>query len=193
MIRMENGYVVAAYNDRIVDAVLTRDSISNDAEYYIDEVSREKIHIDNMLSLSDLSALEMPTFINLYVKDRAYGGPEEGGWYYDTIEFMPAIEDWTKTWHDDTGNSELREVNTPPVKMHFESEQIPAAYYALSSSGGLYSKINSEQYFDTIKGELDKLNEGRKPISSVASEGVYIVALEEFRGTEQRSRKPRYS
>jgi hypothetical protein len=24
------------------------------------------------------------TFVNVYEVDRAYGGPEEGGWYYDT-------------------------------------------------------------------------------------------------------------
>ncbi len=25
-----------------------------------------------------------PTYVNVYLIDRAYGGPEEGGWWYDT-------------------------------------------------------------------------------------------------------------
>jgi len=28
-------------------------------------------------------------FVNVYITDRAYGGPEEGGWYYDTWEIIP--------------------------------------------------------------------------------------------------------
>ena len=28
-----------------------------------------------------------PWFVNWYLHDRAYGGPEEGGWYFDT--YMP--------------------------------------------------------------------------------------------------------
>jgi len=27
-------------------------------------------------------------FVNVYIVDRAYGGPEEGGWYYDTGELI---------------------------------------------------------------------------------------------------------
>ena len=27
------------------------------------------------------------TFVNVYLIDRAYGGPEEGGWYYEVGEF----------------------------------------------------------------------------------------------------------
>ena len=42
-----------------------------DAEY--DEERRAKI------SLAD----EKFSYINVYLADRAYGGPEEGGWYYD--------------------------------------------------------------------------------------------------------------
>jgi len=28
-------------------------------------------------------------YVNVYIMDRAYGGPEEGGWYYDTWEIVP--------------------------------------------------------------------------------------------------------
>lgn len=29
-------------------------------------------------------------YVNVYISDRAYGGPEEGGWYYDTWEYVPS-------------------------------------------------------------------------------------------------------
>ena len=47
------------------------DVVETDAEY--DEERRAKI------SLAD----EKFSYINVYLADRAYGGPEEGGWYYD--------------------------------------------------------------------------------------------------------------
>lgn len=30
-------------------------------------------------------------FVNAYLVDRAYGGPEEGGWYYDIGEFIKGV------------------------------------------------------------------------------------------------------
>lgn len=27
-------------------------------------------------------------YVNLYIQDRAYGGPEEGGWWFDVGEFI---------------------------------------------------------------------------------------------------------
>jgi hypothetical protein len=31
-------------------------------------------------------------YVNVYLVDRAYGGPEEGGWWYDTEEAINAIK-----------------------------------------------------------------------------------------------------
>lgn len=48
-------------------------------------------------------------YANLYLYDREYGGPEEGGWYYDT--YSPASQvprDWD---------------NAPPQHGHFRSEE----------------------------------------------------------------------
>jgi hypothetical protein len=43
-------------------------------------------------------------YANLYLHDRAYGGPEEGGWWYDT--YSPVDGDW---------------INNPPRFGHFET------------------------------------------------------------------------
>jgi hypothetical protein len=31
-------------------------------------------------------------FVNVYLTDRAYGGPEEGGWWYDTAEVVRSTQ-----------------------------------------------------------------------------------------------------
>lgn len=46
-------------------------------------------------------------YANLYLHDRAYGGPEEGGWWYDTYSPVTAEDDW-----DDA----------PPNYGHFNTE-----------------------------------------------------------------------
>lgn len=35
---------------------------------------------------SDLCIITPKRFVNIYLRDRAYGGGEEGGWWYDTLE-----------------------------------------------------------------------------------------------------------
>lgn len=32
------------------------------------------------------------TIVNVYVQGRSYGGPEEGGWYYDSYEYLYHIK-----------------------------------------------------------------------------------------------------
>ncbi len=49
-------------------------------------------------------------YANLYLFDRAYGGPEEGSWFYDTYE--PVDGDW---------------IDDPPAYGHFESEALAEA------------------------------------------------------------------
>ncbi|MEO1615296.1 MAG: hypothetical protein AAFV88_05570 [Planctomycetota bacterium] len=50
-------------------------------------------------------------YANLYLHDRAYGGPEEGGWWYDT--YSPI----TDAWYD----------VEPPKHGHFETEELAEA------------------------------------------------------------------
>ena len=47
-------------------------------------------------------------YANIYLHDRAYGGPEEGGWWYDTYSPIDGDSDW------DTA---------PPQHGHFPNEE----------------------------------------------------------------------
>lgn len=40
-------------------------------------------------------------YINMYLSDRQYGGPEEGGWWYDTLEPVLAIKIFDDEWKED--------------------------------------------------------------------------------------------
>lgn len=39
--------------------------------------------------------------VNVYELDRAYGGPEEGGWWYNTGELVQTVPVWSDAWSDD--------------------------------------------------------------------------------------------
>ena len=42
-------------------------------------------------------------YVNIYETNRAYGGPEEGGWYYDTGDLLECKEFcWLDTRNEDT-------------------------------------------------------------------------------------------
>ena len=48
---------------------------------------KDKI-INTISSLVDRTDLSLKYYVNEYEVDRAYGGPEEGGWWYDTGRFI---------------------------------------------------------------------------------------------------------
>lgn len=79
-----------------------------------------------------------PYSVAIALQDRAYGGPEEGGWYYTCGEVCPEHAD------------KLR---------GFASEADAIAYAR---------ELNDSSF-------LAELNEGRRPISSVLSEGRYVA------------------
>ena len=59
------------------------------------ELAHDSVDLTNAIYNID-AALERPVYINAYVVTRHYGGPEEGGWWYDAghcIETLETTED----------------------------------------------------------------------------------------------------
>lgn len=79
--------------------------------------------------------------VSVYLSDRAYGGPEEGGWWYNCGE--PVLEYGVHTRIFKT-YQEARE-----LQEHLEKNLLPI------------------------------LNKGRRPVSSVLSNGVYTIQIDE--------------
>lgn len=44
----------------------------------------ERDHENEVYPETELEVVTPELFVNVYLHDRAYGGPEEGGWWYDT-------------------------------------------------------------------------------------------------------------
>lgn len=85
----------------------------------------------------------MPSFycVSIYMTDRAYGGPEEGGWWYGTGEPVKELGMHTRCFHI------LEE---------------------------------AQEYAEVLRNTiLPDLNKGRRPISSVLSEGQFDVQIDE--------------
>lgn len=88
-------------------------------------------------------------FVGVYLTDRVYGGPEEGGWWYDCGEL----------------------VTEPSFYEGLEVKALPEAFLTIEEA---YHSANK------IQESLDKtVNVGRRPKSSVLSEGEYEALVME--------------
>jgi len=87
-------------------------------------------------------------FVNVYLVDRAYGGPEEGGWWFDTGQVVKSTP-------------------TLPKRAQKLSERFSAW--------------------------ADRQNADRRSdISSVLSEGRYVIYVEDEPGCDFPQESPRY-
>ena len=89
--------------------------------------------------------------VAVYLAELAYGGPEEGGWWYDTGELVKLI------------------------RVFGDEDQ---AYKFAARMNGKFDKT---------------LNKGRRPKSSVLSEGVYEAdVFEDYAPKRYPERRPHY-
>lgn len=116
------------------------------------------------MSTLDLHEVTPRLYVNYYVYDRAYGGPEEGGWWYDT--YAPLDESYVGV-EVDPG------VDLPRMGLYESEEAALEAYQQARALMGL-------------------ANEGRRPVSSVLSEGEITVHLEAWPAEYSPARRPYY-
>jgi len=97
----------------------------------------------------------MKHLVGLYLVDKKFGGPEEGGWYYTAGELVT-----DKATLDSVGLLMPEHGNLNSTK-DFASEEEACEFIAANVS------------------KVDKLNEGRPSINSVLSEGIYQFEIHE--------------
>lgn len=101
-------------------------------------------------------------WVGVYLMDRAYGGPEEGGWYYDCGELVK-----------------------DPTFYQEHPEFTPRSFVDEKSAYDFQRQI--EQWLH------ETVNVGRRPISSVLSEGVYgAMVLEGALNDHYPEARPHY-
>lgn len=120
----------------VVYSVTTTDC---DEEEFVDSIDVR--WCDGMASKVDYSEVKIITkkiFVNTYLEDKAYGGPEEGGWWYNT---------WT-----------------------------------IIESKKHLTQMDAEAAMLKVEENVHKENDGRFPIDSMASQGIYRAYLEAWPG-----------
>jgi len=111
------------------------DVVQSDAEF--DEERRANISLDDAEF----------TYINVYLADRAYGGPEEGGWYYDYGIPVESRRVKVPAAGDLSPYSEYRE----------ELEFIESRYWRLNQDRPeIHSVISEGRYVVTTEDEFAK-------------------------------------
>jgi hypothetical protein len=94
--------------------------------------------------------------VAVYLHDKCYGGPEEGGWWYSAYEPIHQYAYKTRCFQD---------------------------------------RLSAQQYKDELTKwiEVEGLNEGRRPVSSVLSEGEYVslITTDEYPHPQPKER-PHY-
>ena len=90
-------------------------------------------------------------YVTLYLTNRAFGGKEEGGWWYNT-----------EVVEDSTNNQSFDEKNI------------------------------AEWYLENLQKYENKMNEGRFPIDSAASTGIYRFRLEDRKPHNKPAERPIY-
>ena len=85
------------------------------------------------------------SYINVYLVDRAYGGPEEGGWYYDygnPVESRRVRVDWPQpTLHPDEYSHQLTFLKARYKQLN---EGRPSIHSVLSE--GRYKVIEEDRF-----------------------------------------------
>lgn len=95
--------------------------------------------------------------VAIYLCDRAYGGPEEGGWWYDCGERVDHV---------------LEGINPNSLLTVFTGEGTVYKDTDEQSAG----EQEAHAYAALLQAQLDAtVNKGRRPISSVLSEGQYFA------------------
>jgi hypothetical protein len=69
----------------------------------------------------------MDWYVNIYKVDRAYGGPEEGGWYYDVGELVESkCFSWAGSdYHEGTSYDNAIDYSEQVEKELMQSEKLP--------------------------------------------------------------------
>lgn len=105
-------------------------------------------------------------YCNIYLTDRAPGGPEEGGWWYDC------------------GQPELPDTISPARRELIER---------IGAEEGFERKELAEALRDLLQPAIDEANGERlSDISSVNSEGCYVIEVETHPARAYPATRPQY-
>ena len=136
---------IAAHNKQIDEAIenilSVGDMLDNPDFEGAPVIHRNEVDITDNPDFATASAPEIPFYcVSIYMQEQAYGGPEEGGWWYACGTPVTELGAHTRTFA---------------------------------------SHVEARAYADELENTLiAKLNEGRRPLSSVLSTGRYATVID---------------
>ena len=116
-------------------------------------------------------------FIGVYLVERSYGGPEEGGWWYNSGSSV-TLQDLLDDGYPETGPDPVQVlILEGPEPFRNEPVEDPDEDYALQDP--ILNPESEKKLKDTLSVIQKALDEGpnkdRRPIHSVLSTGRYRV------------------
>lgn len=134
--------------------------------------------------------IRVTAFLSLYQVDRCCGGPEEGGWYYDTYQFLRVSFPFSA--EQDYETAEVTE-DTDDETQSWENPD--GLYYCWHPTD--LPRVTDErtrvllESFRSHVGELYKLD-GRERFSAGQREDDYVLRYEYRPGEHETKKRPRY-
>lgn len=117
-----------------------------------------------------------PVYVSLYEVERCYGGPEEGGWWYNSYQLLS-----TKKFYDEDEAEKFREFLSGEVEKSGANEE------DLSSSRGF------DQYTDPSNGDpMYDHSDNDIPVGFSGLASNQIVCIEEVPGQNETKEIPHY-
>jgi len=144
-------------------------------------------------------------FVNVYKTGRAYGGAEEGGWWYDYGELYKSYRTECNCPIEDVVSMRWLEDESGEEGMVYSfdgshKDECPAIkVYAEVADVYIHGNTNKEQYLESFitAGGTWNMNSMDDAPSEFAGEritgGSYAMRIEDHKGQDYPSHRPRYS
>ena len=131
--------------------------------------------LDDLYEKHQMQRIDKPVFVSLYETSRAYGGPEEGGWWYTNYNLESS-----KKFYD------REEAENFAERLEGEIEQQNLNEESLSSTRGFESIPESPEVSKSL------YPEGYIPLGFSGSAKNYIVMVEDVSGENETKERPHY-
>lgn len=78
--------------------------------------NQHKHHLDNLAPVAYCPDL----WINVYLEDQSYGGPEEGGWWYTTLDPIESRRVYCRSDEPNSVRMKEAQVQAGPVNLYYD-------------------------------------------------------------------------
>ena len=139
--------------------------------------SAQTIDIDGLYDKYQMDSTDKPIYVSIYSKERAYGGPEEGGWWYD----------------DYTLEKTKKFLDAEEAELFAERLNEEIGLWTEMAGGNGTSSQGMVDYPDPSGGDpMYDHSDSDIPLGFATGDKTYFATVEDTQGSLQRTERPRY-